>query len=78
MSDLFEQLAAIEHERWASWQKYLHSLCIKDSLGNLTMSANRVQHWERQIETSYTDLSEREKEMDRDQVRKYWHLINES
>lgn len=24
--DLLDKLAAIEHERWADWQKWMHSL----------------------------------------------------
>jgi len=28
MNELFEKLAAIEHERWADWQKYVHSQCV--------------------------------------------------
>ena len=75
MSELFEVLAEIEHERWGSWQKYMHSLCKPTDDGELIIPANRVKHWERQIATSYSELSDHEKEMDRDQVRKYWHLI---
>ena len=74
-TDLMEQLAAIEHERWADWQRYLHSLCTKNDDGSLRIPATSVAHWERQIATPYADLSEREKESDRDQVRRYWKLI---
>ncbi len=75
MSDLFEQLAAIEHERWADWQKYVHEQCRKNAFGSLVIPAELVKRWERQIATSYADLSEREKEADRDQVYRYWHLV---
>jgi len=79
MDNLFEKLAAIEHERWADWQRYMHSKCDKDELvstGRLVIPANLVEQWERQIVTSYAELSEEEKESDRDQVRRYWYLIN--
>lgn len=75
MNDLFEQLAAIEHERWADWQKYLHSKCDKGLDGALTIPATLVNQWKQQIATPYEFLSEPEKESDRDQVRRYWHLV---
>ena len=77
MSDLFEKLAAIEHERWADWQRYLHSKCgrIVGTGGSLAIPAELVEQWERQIATPYADLSEKEKESDREQVRKYLPLI---
>jgi hypothetical protein len=37
-----------------------------------------VQKWEKQIATSYVDLSESEKESDREQVRKYLPLITKA
>lgn len=74
-SELREQLAHIEHERWADWQRYMHSLCARNPDGSLTIPADRVAHWERQIETPYTDLTEREQDSDREQVDRYWHLI---
>lgn len=73
---LFEKLADIEHQRWADWQKYLHSLCDKNPNGSLTIPSFFVKQWERQIDTPYQGLSEKEKESDRDQVRRYWELIN--
>lgn len=72
----FEQLAAMEHERWSGWQQYLHSKCEVQPDGSLLIPAGLVERWERQIATPYDQLSEREKENDRMEVRKYWHLID--
>ena len=66
-----EQLAAIEHERWAHWQRYLHSKCEQREDGSLVIPAGYVANLERQIATPYADLSEREKDSDRDQVNRY-------
>lgn len=71
---LHEQLAAIEHQRWADWQQYLHSLCERREDGALIIPADRVKHWERQIDTPYAKLSEAEKAMDREQVDRYWNI----
>ena len=76
--ELFEKLAAIEHERWADWQRYLHSRCTRNIFGErfgLTIPAELVDQWERQIATPYADLSEHEKDSDRKQVRRYWSLV---
>lgn len=73
---LYEQLAAIEHHRWADWQRYMHSLCERRDDSALVIPADRVAHWERQIDTPYTDLTEAEKAMDREQVGRYWHLVS--
>lgn len=75
MIGLREQLAAIEHQRWADWQAYMHSLCERRDDGALVIPADRVEHWERQIATPYEALSEREKAMDMEQVDRYWHLV---
>lgn len=72
---LIEQLAAIEHQRWADWQDYLHRVCEPQRDGSLVIPAMFVARWERQIATPYADLTEREKESDREQVRRYLHLI---
>ena len=74
----FVELGAnLEHERWANWQKYLHSLCIKNKDSSLTIPPERVKRWKRQIVAKYSDLSETEKEMDRIEVRKYLPLIRQ-
>ena len=72
---LFEKLADIEHERWSGWQKYLHSKCTKNEDGSLTIPAGCVFHLESLIKTPYKNLTEKEKESDRTEVKKYWSLI---
>lgn len=76
-ADLIEQLAAIEHQRWADWQLWMHQQCTTNDDGSLTIPAELVERWNRQIATPYDRLSEREKESDREQVRRYLHLIGE-
>lgn len=86
--ELIEALSAIEHERWADWQKWLHeqgervyaegqTTCAGLVLdcGDLILLANDVARWERQIATPYAELSGPEKQSDRDQVARYWPLI---
>ena len=78
LDDLVEQLAAIEHDRWSLWQRHLHSRCTPpDANGALLIPAQLVSRWEGQLATSYAELSEQEKESDREQVRKYLPLIKE-
>lgn len=75
MREFVEQGADIEHERWSKWQRYLHGLCKKNADGSLTIPAWQVEKAERQMNTPYTDLSEREKEADRREVRSYEQLL---
>lgn len=82
--EFIEAGAALEHERWANWQKYLHSKLYP--LGNSELSMNNhlkvlptelYTRWERQINTPYSELSEKEKESDRNEVRAYLPLLRQ-
>ena len=77
IEEYVEKGANLEHDRWARWQKYLHSLCIKNEDGSMTIPKSRVEHWERQIATPYGELSEQEKEYDRKETRNYLTLFKE-
>lgn len=68
---LLEELAAVEHERWSHWQRYMHSQCEATDDGGLLIPPALVEQWTTQLNTPYTALSEREKESDREQVRRY-------
>ena len=69
--ELIEKLAAIEHERWAHWQTFVHSSGTLQADGSLILPPDLVERWQRQIETPYSDLSDAEKASDREQVSKY-------
>ncbi|MEE7493093.1 hypothetical protein [Methylobacterium oryzae] len=75
LGGLVEELAAIEHERWAHWQRYMHGKAEKQADGSLVLPAHLVDQWERQIETPYAELSDAEKDSDREQVQKYLPTI---
>lgn len=64
---IVEQLAALEHEQWAHWTKYF--------LDNLT--PENIAKWNHQIDTPYTQLSEKEKESDRDWARKAYDIVTD-
>ena len=73
-----DRLAAVEHQRWAHWQQYLHDQCQRTEDGSLIIPAELVTRWSAQITTPYAELSETERESDRDQVRRYLPLIIEA
>lgn len=66
-----DRLAAIEHERWAHWQQYMHDQGERQDDGSLVIPAWLVSRWEQQIRTPYAALPAEEQESDREQVRRY-------
>ncbi len=72
-SELREKLAAIEHERWADWQRWVHTVYENPT----RPFEEAIQNWKRQIDTPYDELSDREKASDMEQVDRYWPLIEQ-
>lgn len=70
-----EILASIQHEIWSHWMQYQFSICAENQNGDLVVPKEKVERWKRQIETNYSELSESEKQSDREQVLKFIHLI---
>lgn len=70
MNDLREQLAELEHTQWAGWMQYLFENSIEVSDGNVVIPSVLVARWKRQMNTSYVDLPENEKESDRAEADK--------
>ena len=84
IEEFVEKGADIEHRRWARWQEYMHSKLVYNEGINpdtghteafYVLPADYYERWERQIDTSYADLSEAEKESDRKEVREYANLF---
>jgi len=75
MNDLREQLAALAHEQWAGWMKYLFEQSIEGGDGRVEIPALFVARWKCQMNTLYTDLPENEKESDRAEADKVLRVI---
>lgn len=78
LQKLKEQLAAIEHERWANWQRYVHNKMVEHSDGKgewVCLPVEYYKRWERQINTDYKDLTTGEQGADMREVNRYWPLI---
>lgn len=72
--ELREQLAALAHEQWSDWMRYLFSKCEERGDGRL-IPPWAVDRWMRQMQTMYADLPEEEKESDRAEADKVLALI---
>lgn len=71
---LVEELADLEHRRWAHWQEWCHKV-LRENCPSEAME-KVLSRWDRQIATEYKDLSEREKEMDRIEARKSIEILS--
>lgn len=69
-----EQLAEIEHQRWADWQAWCHKI-LRENCPSPELEAV-LERWDKQIATPYKDLTEQEKQSDRDQVDRYLPLLS--
>jgi hypothetical protein len=73
--DIREQLAALAHAQWSSWMVYLFNLSHSNGDGTITIPATLVARWQGQIATPYQELTEREKNSDREEADKVLTLI---
>ncbi len=76
-SSLIEQLADKEHASWARWMNYIFDVGKTNEDGSFTIPAEYVTRWLRQANTRYAELSEREKQSDRDEVMHILPIIQE-
>lgn len=75
--ELIEQLADKEHASWGRWMEYLFATCENHNDGSVTIPTDIVLRWSRQAKTPYADLSEREKQSDRDEVAHILPIIED-
>jgi len=65
--EFIEKGADLEHKRWARWHQYCRTIWTPEM----------IKRWDRQSRTPYIALSEKEKESDRKEVRKYLPFIHQ-
>jgi hypothetical protein len=59
LDGLVERLAAIEHERWSHWQRYMHGKATKQADGSLLIQPDLVKQWDRKLHTKYAQISQK-------------------
>ena len=75
---MIEEIAAVQHEIWSHWMKYLFQCSFqfeKFKDGSALIPADKVKRWKRQMNTPYSELTEKEKESDRDQAQKVIRVL---
>ena len=75
LKQFIEELSHHQHDIWSHWMEYMFSCCEQDQQGNMIIPAEKVERWKRQMQTKYCDLTEKEKNSDRNQVQKFIHLV---
>ena len=73
---MIEELAEFSHSSWSGWMKYLFSKSTSDEDEREVIPKELVDRWKRQLGTDYKDLSEGEKESDRDEAKKILKIVN--
>jgi 6-phosphogluconolactonase/glucosamine-6-phosphate isomerase/deaminase len=68
--ELRERLAELEHKQWSHWTKYmldeLYGLFDLDTLNRNCKPVQSLRRWQKQMKTEYKDLTEKEKDSDRE------------
>ena len=72
---MLDKIADLQHEIWSHWMRYLFEVSLQNDDGTVTIPADKVERWKRQMITKYVDLSDDEQNSDLDQARKIMGLI---
>jgi len=88
IEEFIEKGADLEHTRWSKWQEYMHGFCIEKTItppetANMSYQAMTFpkkffDRWQKQINTQYKNLTEKEKESDRKEVEVYIPLLKQA
>jgi len=68
---LEERIAQICHEQWAHWMHYVFTKAFAGPGHSVCIPSPFKSRWMKQIKTPYAELTEQEKESDREWARKY-------
>lgn len=72
-----EEVAAIQHDQWSSWMRYLFGKCFKPSNSeDVIIPAAYAKNLIRLVETPYDQLTEKEKGSDRVEAERYREFLH--
>lgn len=74
---MLNRLADMAHEVWAHWMRYLFSVSVHNENGSVTIPADKVSRWKRQMDTNYYDLTSGEQKSDINQAKKYMAVFRD-
>lgn len=83
-TELFNELADLEHARWGRWQRHLHSLGQRIRMLNVrpldeeevfVLPHSTIERWDTLIDTPYASLSPKSRASDLREVSEYWPVI---
>ena len=66
-----EIFAEVAHSIWAHWMRYMFSVCQTSPNGNVMIPDELYTRWMRQLNTHYVDLTEKEKQSDRNVAEQF-------
>ena len=69
-NELREKLADMQHEIWSHWMRYLFSCGEEQYNGTFLLPGDKVERWKQQMNKPYSELTEKERESDREQADK--------
>jgi len=75
---LLEALSDLQHEAWQGWAKYILDgprTFVDEFRESLTFYKSAIQRWTNQVQTTYDDLIEEDKEKDRVFARRVMKTI---
>lgn len=70
-----DKLAGLQHQIWSHWMKYLFEVSLQNEDGSVTIPADKVVRWKRQMNTEYEFLTAEEQKSDIEQAKKILELI---
>lgn len=73
---MIEALADRVHDMWCGWMQYMFFNSVRNADGTLTIPAELVSRWECQMVTEYSDLSEAEKQSERQVAEKILAVLH--
>lgn len=75
MEEVKAKLADYAHRAWSGWMTYLFSKSSVNEDGSVTIPAESVARWKRQMVTPYSNLPDLERVSDLDEADKMMKIL---